>query len=379
MRIAIDARAYFQRTGIARYTRELVRALVEADKDDEFLLLISDRHRPEDIDYRDERIDVRVSKAGWLDGRAERTQIGREVRAWRADVLHSIFPPLAVRGVPSLVTVFDLTPLSHPQLHQATVVNAFRAAIRPAVANASLVVTLSHAAAAETRRRFPRTAAQIHVAGAGLSTPFLADAALRSARSGVLFVGTIEPRKNVPVVVDTARALRFRGYRGPIDIVGKPGWGGFDVDRAIAGLNGVYYRGFVDDRMLRKLYRRAQFFLYPSSAEGFGLPVLEAMSQGALPLVSSAPALREVVGDQRFVVDIENPAAIAETILDWSAQPAGHIYKVRTALAHRARRHTWQRAARQILRLYKEVSRLSGGGRFLIDDPREGVICHVGE
>ena len=379
MRIAVDARAYFQRTGIARYTRELLRAIVETNRADEFLILISDHHRPEEIPFRSTRIDVRVSQAGWLAGTSERAQISREVRAWKADVFHSIFPPIAVTGISSIVTVFDLTPLSHPHLHQPAVVDAFRASIRPALTNASAVVTLSNAVAEETARRFPRVADSICIAGAGLSEPFSNSEPSRTARSGVLFVGTIEPRKNVPVVVDTARALRARGYRGPIDIVGKPGWGGFDVDRAIEGLKDVRYRGFVDDGALLGLYRRRQFFLYPSAAEGFGLPVLEAMSQGAIPLVSSDPALREVVGDRRFVVDVSNPQAIAQTVQKWSGYPAGHIYKVAAALARRARRHTWERAARRILRLYSGKAKSSASGASADYQTSEGVICHVGE
>src|SRR5688572_7335655 len=97
MRIAIDARAYFQRTGIARYTRELVHAVIDASPRDEFLLLISDRHQPKEVPVRGGRVEVRVSKAAWLGGQAERQQIEREVRGWRADLFHSIFPPLAVR------------------------------------------------------------------------------------------------------------------------------------------------------------------------------------------------------------------------------------------------------------------------------------------
>jgi glycosyltransferase involved in cell wall biosynthesis len=139
-----------------------------------------------------------------------------------------------------------------------------------------------------------------------------------------------------------------------VTIVGKPGWGDFDLVAAIAGLKGVRYRGYVDDRALRGLYRRAAVFLYPSAAEGFGLPVLEAMSQGALPLVSPDPALREVVRDAALVVDINDPGSIADTIVRWSRATAAREAKTER-LARRARRHTWPRAARQVSRLYREL------------------------
>jgi glycosyltransferase involved in cell wall biosynthesis len=168
-------------------------------------------------------------------------------------------------------------------------------------------------------------------------------------------VGTIEPRKNVPLVVETARRLRARGYRGLVTIVGKPGWGDFDVVKAISDLQGVRYRGYVDDRELRTLYRRAGIFLYPSTVEGFGLPVLEAMSQGALPLISPDAALREVVGDRALVVDVADPEAVAERVLRWSADGPARERKA-ARLVRRARRHTWQRAATRITRLYRQVA-----------------------
>lgn len=355
MRIAIDARAYFQRTGIARYTRELVHAVIDASPRDEFLLLISDRHRPDEVPVLGDRVEVRVSRAGWLEGRVERKQIEREVRDWRADLFHSIFPPLSIGHVRSIVTVFDLTPLSHPQFHQPAVVRAFRSAIRPALAGAARVVAISEATAGEARRRFPQSAARTCVAGVGLPAPFVDAFPAFGRRSGVLFVGTIEPRKNVPLVVETVRRLRARGYRGPVTIVGKPGWGDFDITQAIADIKGVHYHGYVDDRVLRALYRRAALFLYPSAVEGFGLPVLEAMSQGALPLISPDAALREVVRDPALVVDVTDPDAVADSILRWSADRAAREVKTER-LARRARGYTWQRAARQITRLYRQIA-----------------------
>ncbi|MGE0393678.1 MAG: glycosyltransferase family 4 protein [Vicinamibacterales bacterium] len=354
MRIAIDARAYFQRTGIARYTRGLVHALVAACPRDEFLLLISDHHRPSDVPLRGARVTVQVSTAPWLSGRTERASVGREVRAWGADRFHSIFPPMVVTGVPSVVTVFDLTPLSHPALHQPAVVRAFRSAMPRALAGAAGVVAISRATAAEVARRYPAVASRVRVAGVGLP-PQLEAPPPEGRRAGVLYVGTIEPRKNVPAIVEAARRLRARGNRVPVTIVGKPGWGGFDVGAAVAGLPGVRYRGYVDDRRLRALYRRAAVFLYPSRVEGFGLPVLEAMSQGALPLVSPDPALGEVVGNRSLVIDPGDPGAIADAIERWTRATTARAARTAT-LMRRARRHTWRDAARAVSRLHREMA-----------------------
>jgi glycosyltransferase involved in cell wall biosynthesis len=105
----------------------------------------------------------------------------------------------------------------------------------------------------------------------------------------------------------------------------------------------------VDDDALRRLYRRAAIFLYPSAVEGFGLPVLEAMSEGALPLISPDAALGALI------VDVHDPDAVADRILRWLADDGARERKVER-LVRRARRYTWQRAARQVVRLYTEVA-----------------------
>ena len=354
MRIAIDARAYFHRTGIARYTRGLVQALVDGNRRDEFLLLISDRHRARDVRIRAPRVEIQVSSGRVARRRAERAHLAREARAWHADVFHSIFPPVAVRGVPSLVTTFDLTPLSHPQFHQPIIRRAFRAAITHAVPRAANVLAISDTTAREVGRRFPHAMPRVRVVGGGLSPWFLEPPPAGHRREGVLSVGTIEPRKNVSLVVDTARRLAVRGYRGTITIVGKPGWGGYDVSAEIGGLPRVRYLGYVTDTRLRALYRRAAVFLYPSSAEGFGLPVLEAMAQGALPLISPDPALTEVVRDPSLLVQPDRPDQVADAVMRWSSDPAGRERKTRR-LTRRARCATWDRVARRVRRVYREL------------------------
>ena len=206
MRIAIDARAYFQRTGIARYTRGLVSALASQPAVHEFLLLISDHHRPDELSLPP-HVTVQVSHAPWLGADEERRVLRQEAGAWGADLFHAIFPPIAFDDLPSIVTIFDVTPLTHPHLHQEVVRHAFSRAwdhLRGTNARLAAVSNATRAAILASGTPDPNPL----VIGIGVSPPFdrRADEP-SSARHGVLFVGTLEPRKNAPLVVDAVRLL----------------------------------------------------------------------------------------------------------------------------------------------------------------------------
>jgi glycosyltransferase involved in cell wall biosynthesis len=354
VRIAIDARAYFQRTGIARYTRGLVAALAERADGCEILLLISDHHRPEELSLPP-HITVQVSGAPWLGGEPERLVLEREAVAWRADLFHAIFPPVSLDRVPSVVTVFDVTPLTHPHLHQEVVRASFTERWTRLRTTRARLVAVSRA----TRQAMIEAgAADEHpaVIGIGLSPPFdapLDDRSLAS-RTGVLFVGTLEPRKNAPLVIDAVRRLRQRGVDASLSIVGKTGWGDQDWSRQLPDEGSIRLLGFVPDEELLALYRRTAILVCPSEVEGFGLPVLEAMAQGVLPIVSNTPALVELVDEPACVTET-SAAAIADTLALWLSDEPARVLATRHLSAH-ARRFSWPSIADAWLALYAELA-----------------------
>jgi glycosyltransferase involved in cell wall biosynthesis len=357
MRIAFDARSYFMRTGIARYTRGLAAALASGADGHELLLLISDRHAPEEVALASPHVRVACSRAPWLGGADERRCLEREVRAWGADVFHAVFPPHALDAAPTVTTVFDLTPISHPELHVAPVIEAFREAWPRAVARASAFVTPSAATARCLRRSAPGAPQPVHVVPCGLSRPFdaappLADAELRR-RAGVIAVGTIEPRKNVDVVLAAARQLAAGGHAVPFTIAGKRGWGCEAFEADLAATPTARWLGYVTDGELLALYRTAALAVFPSTREGFGLPVLEAMAQGVVPIVSRDEALGELVGEPALIVDAE-PAAVAAAVRRWIEDEDGRIAVARR-LAARARAFSWGAAAAACLAVYEGV------------------------
>ena len=169
-------------------------------------------------------------------------------------------------------------------------------------------------------------------------------------RSGVLFVGTLEPRKNLALLLDALARLTHRGRATTLTVVGKEGWGDADVARRAAGLPWVRLAGFVSDDALLALYRNAAILACPSMEEGFGLPVLEAMAQGALPLVSRDPALAELVDDPTLTVPADD-VAWADAIARWLDDGDGRARQCARLMAA-ARQRTWEAVANAWIRQY---------------------------
>lgn len=358
MRIAFDARSYFMRTGIARYTRGLAGALAAAAGEHELLLLISDRHEPGAVPLAGPRVRIVRSRAPWLGGADERRYLEDEVRAWGADVFHAVFPPHALEAVPTVTTVFDLTPISHRELHVPQVIQAFHDAWRSAISAAAAFVAVSHATARRVREAAPETRQPVRVVPCGLSHPFDARPPLAATdlrrRAGVIAVGTIEPRKNVGVVLAAARRLAASGRPVPFTLVGKRGWGCDDFEADLDGTPTARWLGFVADAELLALYRTAALAVFPSAREGFGLPVLEAMAQGVVPIVSRDEALCELVGEPALEVDGE-ATAVASAIDRWLEDEDGRVALARR-LAERAGAYSWRAAAEACLAVYEAVA-----------------------
>lgn len=229
----------------------------------------------------------------------------------------------STRSTPVVASVHDLAFLDDPSVATRRGLRFFRRSTDLVRRRADAVVCPSAATVADCIRHGfdPST---VHMVPWGLDLPAATEAEVAAARQRfgleaqfVLWVGTVEPRKNLGGLLAAWRRLGRPTERPPLVLVGPTGWGPALDDAVGDDRQGVVVTGFVDSTTLRGLYAAAAVFCYPSSAEGFGLPVLEAMAQATPVVTSAGTATEEVLGPDGgagFAVPPTDPEAIAAAL-----------------------------------------------------------------
>jgi glycosyltransferase involved in cell wall biosynthesis len=268
------------------------------------------------------------------------------------DVVHAtaVAIPPSPRA-PLVVTIHDLAFLAEPSAFTRHGLRFFRRGTALARRHAALVLVPSEATADECRSAgFDPDRIRVVPWGHDPEPVTPDDVAAARARHGLperygLFVGTLEPRKNLRRLV---RAWARTGTDVPLVVAGPAGWGDQDLDPGGATLLPI---GFVEPRERDVLYAGAAVVAYPSLREGFGLPVLEAMAQGAPVVTSKGTATAEVAGDAGVLVDPLDVGSIADGIAAVLADPGDLPARGRA----RAATYTWAAAAERTVDAYREV------------------------
>lgn len=273
--------------------------------------------------------------------------------------------PLAA-GRPVVVTIHDLSFFTHPEWHQPAKVALFRKAIRLAASRAAALVAVSEATAGLLRSLVaPRAPVHVipHGVDLGRFTPAAArpdDDAAALARHGVTapyaaFLGTLEPRKDVPTLV---RAFDLVAEARPdlaLVLAGARGWGADAVDAAVAAArhgDRVRRLGFVAEDDVPALLRGAAAVCYPSLEEGFGLPVLEGLACGAPVVTTAGTVMEEVAGGAAVLVRPGDVTSLAQALdVALSGGPAAATRR-RQGLEVAAR-HTWEASADAHVEVYR--------------------------
>lgn len=365
MRIGIDARLIAYRAGgISTYVENLVRALDGLHSDPTFVVLESRKAARSITPASMQRAVL------WTPPhhRLERAALSVELARLRLDVLHSTdFIPPAHGARRHVASVHDLAFLHYPQHLTAESLRYYAGQIERAVTQADHILTISESSKRDivSMLNVPAGKVTVHLPGVDARFHPLTEAAMAEWRSRLslpaayfLSVGTLEPRKNIIGLLDAYALLRERTPTAPpLLLAGSRGWLYEETLAHISRLSlgdSVQLREDVPAAGFPALYHGALALIMPSFYEGFGLPPLEAMACGTLPIVSNRSSLPEVVGEVGALIEPEDPQSIASAMARALEDTAWRDSQGAAGIA-RAAGFRWEDAARIALATYTHV------------------------
>jgi glycosyltransferase involved in cell wall biosynthesis len=370
LRVRIDATALLvnHESGVGKFCRGLLAELGKKPDIDAAAFAVTWRRReqlgavvPSGVPAAGRPMPARPLRAIWL--RGDWPPI--EWFVGRSDVVHGtnfVVPP--TQHAARVVTVHDLTPVKYPELCDPGSL-VFPELVRRAVRNGAWVHTHSQFVAEEVIDVFGVDPARVRAIPPGIPElcpdSTFASVTIRSqkelpegVRRYILAVGTIEPRKNFPGLVEAFDRIATIRPDVALIIIGSDGWGANELAAAIAAATSrdrIVRPGYVTDADLAAWLRGAAVLAYPSRYEGFGFPPLLAMSLGVPVVATAAGSIPEVVGDAAFVVPVDDVHALAEglaAVLDDEERARA----LRDAGPERAGYFTWERCASGMVDLY---------------------------
>ncbi len=374
LRIGINAQivtfaATYRQAGVSRFTEQLILALQQRDGDARYSVFVNETARGGFSDSANMRFHYTRLPAHRPLVRIAWEQCLLPLAARSLDVLHcpvNVLPLLS--PCPTVLTVHDLTFVRYPERFKPERRRYLAASTRMSAKRARRITADSANTKTDLAAEFGVPEDKIDVVYPGVDPEFhplsAAQAAEFRGRAGlpdefILFVGTLEPRKNLDLLIEAYVLLkRQMPSPPPLIVAGARGW---MFDRIFAAVerhgltDDVRFPGYVASEDLASWYSAATVFVYPSLYEGFGLPALEAMACGTPVVVSNVSSLPEVVGDAGAQVDPHQPEQLASALAE-ILQSKSKREQMAAAGLQRAATFTWSRAAEQIARIYRQAA-----------------------
>lgn len=367
MRVAINCRSFLLKnyTGIGRYAYNLVKSLSEIDHETEYWLYAQKKY----FDFKrsvpkvpGENFSVKVDWFG--------QGIAKILNP--IDIYHAPSPDfISIQNAKIIVTVHDLVYKTYPEGHTQQTRETTEKQLTQIVQQADRIICCSQSTINDLRQYFSVKEGQLRLVYQGVNKNIfypLRGESLNIARNElakrgikepfILFVGTIEPRKNLQNLLLALSTLKKKNkFKGKLVVSGMKGWMLEGLDSVIKKLkleNEVIFPGYVSDDELRALYNLCEVFIFPSFYEGFGFPIVEAFSCGAAVITSNISSCPEIAADAASIVNPYNPDEMAEAISrimdDEKLKNA-----LRTRALGRATHFSFRKNAEETLAVYKEV------------------------
>jgi len=368
LRIGIDGIPLAElKTGVGHYTFELAVEVSRQSPSDSFEIL---SHLPfADLDPAPANLKLikqpvnSATKHWWTIG------LPLYIKRARLDLFHGTNYDIPVwGGCPTVLTIHDLSLLLFPETHEQRRVERARRRLPWMSRRATLIITPTEAVKSEVceHLRIPRDKViVVNEAPRRTFQPLPREQALATVRQlglddeFILYVGTIEPRKNLITLVKAFEdVLHSTTLRPQLVIAGKQGWLTDElfayIDKANLG-DRLRLTGYLGDDELRALYSACRVMVYPALYEGAGLPALEAMACGAPVITTNTPAIAEMVGNNARLFTPAHSRALAQHLVELLTTPGARESLSVAGLEHAAQ-FTWERAARETLAVYRQAT-----------------------
>ena len=372
MNVCIDLTpALYNPAGTGRYVKELSKAFIGLGHgaDLSFFAVDPEGRVPEPPLEIVRRTVVRCPKRLWsaAAGLSFIAGVPMDRYVGRPDIFHATWHLLpGLSTAKSVMTLYDLTFATVPGTHLRVLRWSSNFLVPRILRKVGKIIAISESTKRDAIRLYGIPEEKIEV------TCLAVDGRFRPAGAGaiamvrerhrlperfLLYVGTIEPRKNLPVILDALKILMERGGGVPLVVAGARGWmyEDFFLKVRTTGLEGkVLFTGYIPDEELPALYSAAEAFLYPSLYEGFGFPVLEAMACGTPVVCSNTSSLPEVAGDAAILLSPVAPGDWADTIQE--VLDSGTLReRMRQEGFRRASLFSWEKTARETWEIYRRM------------------------
>ncbi len=377
MHVALNAQLLsteesYRGAGVSNYSRHLLTAMGTAAQEDPTL----------DLSAFVNGTDLRTAGVRMIRSRLplqqpllriawEQSLLPLLLRKEKVDLLHGLVNVLPLANtIPGIVTVHDLSFIRMPEKLRPAKRWYLTQLCRASVEKAKRVIAVSRQTADDLIQLFDLPAARISVIHNGVADHFVPQAAAAVATFRqqqqlparfLLYLGTLEPRKNLPLLIRAYARWRKEAAAAEQDIdlvlAGGKGWFYeeiFQLVQALGLTERVHFPGFIPDEDLPLWYNAAEVFIYPSLFEGFGLPVVEAMACGTPVVCSDIASLREVVGDSALTFAAADERALSALIEEAISQPALRA-DLRARGQQQAKQFSWQETAAATCALYRSI------------------------